>query len=103
MRDGHGRLFRWRLELRRPRPGVHDVLVELPRAAPGPPARRLVPVANSLRHVPVAPSRPGQLRGQAEGDHPGPRVETRRALLATVGRPRLGRLLVLGRYRVGGK
>ena len=39
LRDGHGGLLRRGLGLRGPRAGVLDVLVELPRAAPGHPAR----------------------------------------------------------------
>ena len=48
--------------------GVHHALR---RVAAGDPARRIVPVANALRDVPLARHGPGALRARPARDHPG--------------------------------
>ena len=60
-------------------------------------ARRHLPLAAALRHVPLAPHRPDPLRARPAGDDPGARLAHREEgppLPAAAGRHRLGRLLV---------
>jgi len=93
LRNWNGGLLLRVVQLRRRRsiPRVHDALC---RHAPGVTARRGVPVPAALRPVPLAPHRSHSLPLGPEGDDASPRMAARRALPATPGRYRHGRLLV---------
>ena len=74
-------------------PGVHD---GVRGAAAGDPARRRLPVAAALRHVPLARDGPGALPARPPRHHPGARLAhaPRAAVPAAAGRHRVVRVLV---------